>query len=147
MSILFIIEVPMDKCTPESLLAEKKLKHTKQRDDVLHAIIEQDAPFCASGLHDELAENMDLATIYRNIEILCHEGIIREVINENDRQYYELACVHNPEHPHFYCSRCGRIYCMKQKMGKSFHPKANIDENFIVQHTRIQFRGLCPKCN
>ncbi|HOP62766.1 MAG TPA: transcriptional repressor [Spirochaetota bacterium] len=134
----------MDKCTPESLLEGKKIKLTRQRQVVLDTIISSGRPFCAAELHEELNEKMDLATIYRNLDIFSSEGIIRQVMNENERQYYELACRHNPEHPHFYCNRCGKIYCMKQ--GRPLRVKADLDEDFIVEQTVVQFRGICPDC-
>jgi Fe2+ or Zn2+ uptake regulation protein len=136
----------MDKCTPETLLGKKRIKMTKQRNVVLQTIIDNDSPFCASDLYKVLSEDMDLATLYRNIEMLFLEGIIREVMNERERHYYELACVHNPEHPHFCCNRCGQIYCMKQKKVKPFHVEVCSGKNFIVQNTTIQLRGFCPKC-
>ena len=134
----------MDKCTARALLSERNKKHTRQRIIVLDAIIASDAPFSASDLNEELCRDMDPATIYRNLEMLCDEGIIRQVMNENERQYYELACKHNPEHPHFYCSSCGRIYCLKNT--KKFSVKGEPGGSFIVQQTMLQFRGICPRC-
>ncbi len=134
----------MDKCTPESLLEGRNIKLTRQRQIVLNAIIETGKPFSASDLHENLESEMDLATIYRNLEMLCGEGIIRQVMNENDRQYYELACKHNPEHPHFYCNRCGKIYCMKKE--KPVRLKNDLPENFIVEQTVLQYRGVCAEC-
>ncbi len=134
----------MDKCTPESLLAGRNIKLTRQRQFVLNVIIDRGKPFSASDLYDDLSNEMDLATIYRNLEMLNNEGIIRQVMNEKERQYYELACEHNPEHPHFYCNSCGRIYCMKK--GKPLHLNDKLSEDFIIEHTILQFRGICPKC-
>jgi len=134
----------MDKCTPESLLAGRNIKLTRQRQVVLDAIIQTGKPFCASDLYESISNDMDLATIYRNLDMLSGEGIIRQVINEKDRQYYELACKHNPEHPHFYCNRCGKIFCMKK--GKPVRVKNDLPENFTVEQTVLQYRGICPEC-
>ncbi len=134
----------MDKCTPESLLEGRNIKITRQRQIVLGAIIGTGKPFSASDLHDSLGSEMDLATIYRNLEMLCGEGIIRQVMNEKERQYYELACKHNPEHPHFYCNICGKIYCMKQD--KPMRLKSRLPGDFTVEQTVLQYRGICPDC-
>jgi len=136
----------MDKCTPESLLSGRNIKVTRQRQVVLRAIIDSGRPFCANDLHSAIAVEMDIATIYRNLELLNSEGIIRQVMNEKERQYYELACEHNPEHPHFYCNSCGKIYCMKQKQYKLQNVKNSAGKNFIVEQTLLQYRGLCPAC-
>lgn len=134
----------MDKCTPKSLLAGRNIKLTRQRQIVLDVIISAGKPFCASDLHEQLNGEMDPATIYRNLELLYNEGIIRQVMNENERQYYELACRHNPEHPHFYCNNCGRIYCMKQ--AKPLKSKDILPDDFIIEHTMLQYKGICPQC-
>ena len=134
----------MDKCTPESLLRGKNIKFTKQRSSVLETIIRRNTPFCAFDLHSELNAAIDLATIYRNLELLEHQGIIREVMNENERRYYELACEHNPEHPHFFCSRCGKIFCIKKMKAMAAGP--GLPSGFRVQQTVLQYRGICPSC-
>lgn len=134
----------MDKCTPESLLEGRNIKLTRQRLIVLNAIIGTGKPFSASDLHENLESEMDLATIYRNLEMLCGEGIIRQVMNEKERQYYELACEHNPEHPHFYCNSCGKIYCMKRE--KPIRLKSGLPQDFTIEQTVLQYRGICPDC-
>lgn len=133
-----------ERCTPESLLAGKNLKFTRQRCSVLKSILERGAPFSAHDLHMEVAAEMDLATVYRNLELLGQSGIIREVMNENERRYYELACEHNPEHPHFYCSSCGRIFCIKKKKARRIGH--GLPAGFSVKQTVLQYRGICPEC-
>jgi len=92
----------MDKCKPESLLTAKNIKSTKQRIAILDLIISIETSFCANDLYDKVKREMDLVTIYRNLQILFEAGILREVMNKSDRQYFEIACEHNPVHPHFY---------------------------------------------
>ena len=134
----------MEDCTPQSLLAGRNIKLTKQRGLVLAAILRTGGPFCALDLHSGLSAEIDLTTIYRNLELLEQEGIVREVMNENERRYYELACEHNPEHPHFYCCRCKKIFCIKKE--KQPRPGQRLPRGFDVQHTLLQYRGICPEC-
>lgn len=134
----------MDRCTPESLIEGKRIKLTRQRINVLEAIINTERPFSASDLCHELSDTIDPATIYRNLEMLAGEGIIRQVMNENERQYYELACKHNPEHPHFYCSRCGNIFCLKNE--KYIRPNKGLPGDFTVEETVVTLKGICPEC-
>jgi len=136
----------MDKCKSEALLNEKKLKVTKQRVTILDLIISSESNFCANDLYSELKAELDLVTIYRNLQILSEAGILREVMNRNDRQYFELACVHNPAHPHFYCSLCKKIFCMKSKNKYTVPKKINPDGDFIVHETVLQYSGICPSC-
>jgi Fur family ferric uptake transcriptional regulator len=136
----------VDKCRPESLLNDKKLKVTKQRLTILDFIISRDSSFCANDLYDELKAELDLVTIYRNLQTLFEAGILREVMNRSDRQYFELACVHNPVHPHFYCSSCRRIFCMKSKKKYTSPKSINFDEGFLIQEAVLNYNGICPDC-
>jgi len=139
-------KVSMEKCTVASLLEGRSIKLTKQRKVVLESILKRNEPFCASDLYESIEYNIDLATIYRNLEMFSTEGILRRVANENDRQYYELACIHNPPHPHFLCSRCGKIYCLKN-ISTLKKIKKILPDGFSTEQTLLQFKGLCPKCN
>lgn len=136
----------MDKCKPESLLSQKNLRITRQRLTVLGAILKKDEPFCVNDLHEDIMGEMDLVTIYRNLEILLNENIIREVMNKKDRQYFEISCVHNPEHPHFYCNSCGRIYCMRAQGGLAPWKKSLPHGEFIIHETVLNYNGICPGC-
>jgi Fur family transcriptional regulator, ferric uptake regulator len=140
------MEIVMDKCKPESLLNDKKLKVTKHRVAILDHIIVRDSSFCANDLYDELKADLDLVTIYRNLQVLSEAGILREVMNKSDRQYFELACVHNPVHPHFYCSSCMRIFCMKSNRKNTVSKSINFDEGFLIQEAVLNYNGICPDC-
>lgn len=141
----------METNRSESLLNEKKIKITKQRITVLDLIMSKDSSFCANDLFGELSGKMDLVTVYRNLELLCKEGILREVINKSGRQYFEFCSVNNPAHPHFYCNLCKKIFCMKTKSGysatNSTLKKKNHDDNFIIHETVLQYSGICPSCH
>jgi len=136
----------MGNSRPESLLNEKKIKVTKQRITVLDLIISKDSSFSASDLFDELKGKLDMVTIYRNLQLLCGEGIIREVMNRSGKQYFEFSADSSPVHPHFYCSLCRKIFCLKSKNNFS-PPKREVTErNFIVHETLLQYSGICPSC-
>jgi len=136
----------MDKCKPESLLIEKNLKSTKQRIAILDLIISMETSFCANDLYDKIKNELDLVTIYRNLQILFEAGILREVMNKSDRQYFELACEHNPVHPHFYCSECRKIFCMKSENNYKTLKKINLNKDFLINETVLNYSGICPDC-
>lgn len=136
----------MNNCTSELLLNEKNIKVTRQRVTVLDLIISKDTSFCANDLFDELKEMMDIVTIYRNLQLLCGAGILREVMNKSGRQYFEFSSAGNPAHPHFYCNRCRKIFCLKSK-NNYFVPLKNVPEDsFIIHETVLNYSGICPDC-
>lgn len=136
----------MDKCDPELLLSEKNIRITRQRLTVLNAILVREEPFCVNDLHEDIKGEIDIVTIYRNLELLLNENIIREVMNKKDRQYFEISCVHNPEHPHFYCNSCGRIYCIRAQSFLAPRKKSVSHGEFIIHETVLNYNGICPMC-
>ncbi|HPS58605.1 MAG TPA: transcriptional repressor [Spirochaetota bacterium] len=135
----------MDKCKSRALLDEKGLKVTRQRIAILDIAIMKESVFSAHDIYHDLGGETDLATVYRNLQYFCEENLLREVINKDDRQYFELACVHNPVHPHFYCNSCKNIYCLKE-MKISSRGKLSPGKKFKIQETILQFSGICSSC-
>lgn len=129
------------------LLAERNIKITKQRVTVLDLILLKDSSFCANDLFEDLKGKLDLVTIYRNLQMLCAEGIVRPVMNKGGRQYFEISSVGNPVHPHFYCSSCRKIFCMKSERITSGMEKIMHEENFIIHETVLEYSGICPSCH
>ena len=135
----------MDRCRSRALLNSKGLKVTRQRIAILDIVIMKESVFSANDIYSDLGGETDLATVYRNLQFFCDENLLREVINKDDRQYFELACVHNPAHPHFYCNSCKKIFCLKEM--KNFAPgKLTPGKRFKVQETVLQFSGICSAC-
>ena len=56
----------------------------------------------------KIVPRLGLATVYRNIKILCDEGFLREVRIPGEAPRYELEG--KGHHHHFYCFRCGRVF-------------------------------------
>lgn len=136
----------MDICRPETLLNLGNIKITRQRLMLLGRIISIDSAFSANDLYEKLEDRIDLVTIYRTLQLLCDRKILREVINRDDRRYYELSCIHNPVHPHFYCSSCRKIYCIKAPHPGRLARRSGLEKNFIIHETQLQYSGICPSC-
>ena len=136
----------MERCNPEEMLRRYNLKLTKQRLMVLEKIIEIQEPFTAYSLFDLLDESMDLVTIYRNLNTLKEKMILREIPTESETRLFELSCIHNPVHPHFYCSKCKKTYCLDEiskkdlDILKSYYTEGHIDG--VV----VQLSGICANC-
>lgn len=136
----------MDKCKSKALLDEKGLKVTRQRIAILDLVIMKESVFSANDIYSDLGGETDLATVYRNLQFFCDENLLREVINKDDRQYFELACVHNPVHPHFYCSSCKKIFCLKEMKNFAIPGRLNPGDKYRIQETILQFSGICSSC-
>jgi len=138
----------MDTCDSNTLLKSRKIKITAQRLEILNLIIQNNHPFTANELHYKIKteSGIDLATVYRFINLLVKSRIIREVANSGGFQYYELACEHHPLHPHFICENCKNISCLK-----NFNPLDAVNLGAYtgsnsVRSISLNFTGVCGKC-
>lgn len=123
------------------------LKHSKQRDALLALLGSVTCHPSAEWLHSELKKDfpqMSLATVYRNLGVLCECGqAIRLDIGDGTVRYDAQTRDHN----HFFCTSChslsdigsdetdGIDRLLEEKYGVS-----------IASHSFI-FYGTCRECN
>lgn len=136
----------MDKCNAKELLKSHGLKATRQRLVLLEYIIKNQGIFSANFLFTKFANDMDLVTIYRVLNVFESIGLIREIFSSDDVKKYELACIHNPVHPHFSCRICGTLYCLDALNETDLYNLEQSCSGFIVENVAMQFSGICYKC-
>lgn len=110
----------MPETTPEILmplcsvfrrfLRSQGLKYTKERADVLQAIIDHDGPFEAEELLLEmrhLGHRVSKATIYRTLRLLQEAGIITQALFDSKQSHFQLIYGKQPQDV-MVCLRSGR---------------------------------------
>ncbi|HOV29349.1 MAG TPA: transcriptional repressor [Synergistales bacterium] len=103
--------------------------------------------FTAQALHEDLPEGTaDLATVYRFLALLVEKNLAREVTGTDGVLYYEMACSHNPSHPHFECRSCGRIYCLEGYLPEEWKHFPACPQGHGVESVSVVFRGTCSNC-
>jgi len=138
----------MEHCDPALLMRQRKVRPTRKKTAILQAIIDQGAPFSAQKLHRRVTAKtaVDLVTVYRALTCFRDAGVIREIGNENGVRYYEIACRHNPAHPHFRCEKCNRIDCLDTLGDEGREYISNLAGAGEVREISITLSGLCPTC-
>lgn len=110
----------MPETTPEILmplcsvfrrfLRSQGLKYTKERADVLQAIIDHDGPFEAEELllaMRHLGHRVSKATIYRTLRLLQEAGIITQALFDSKQSHFQLIYGKQPQDV-MVCLRTGR---------------------------------------
>ncbi len=139
--------VPADEqCDPTELLREKGLSRTVSRIAVLEALIRAAAPVAVNDLVSE-GLKMDRVTIYRTLNTLRKKKLVREIPTTSGTNYYEIACRHNPFHPHFYCTSCRSMTCLPPLSMESVNRWITVPEAFSFKNLVISLTGLCERCN
>lgn len=100
--------------------------------DELHACIRQVLP------------RISLATIYRNLEWLEKQGLIRKIEVGGKQKRFDG---NSSDHHHIRCLACGRIDDFELGAAHSlFKGLHEINGYKIVGH-RLEFLGICPGCD
>jgi Fur family transcriptional regulator, ferric uptake regulator len=138
----------METCNALEILKNHHLRVTKQRQQLLDAIIHYNGVFTVAGLLDQVAtRSQDVATVYRFLQTLTELQIIREV-GEIDRvMHFEMACRHHPEHAHFRCESCHRITCLDPLTFGDALQLLEQAPGRKVRHVSVMLDGICETCS
>lgn len=78
----------------------------------------------------------DFSTVFRNMEQLHENGLVRKVVVSKDTVLYELVET-SGHHDHFVCNGCGAVESVQV-------PKVKLSGKAIA--TDILVRGVCNDC-
>lgn len=81
---------------------------------------------------------VDFSTVYRNIEILIKEGLLKKIIVNEDLTVFELVNKEH-KHDHFICNDCGKV--------EEIHIEtAVLGQGSDTKVTDVIVRGVCGPC-
>ncbi|MHB9027829.1 MAG: Fur family transcriptional regulator [Candidatus Latescibacterota bacterium] len=121
---------------------------TRRKTAILREILGSNRPLNAAELHQRVSAALpiDLATVYRTLGALSKRGLLREISDGSGTLYYEIACVHNPVHPHFRCLQCRKITCLGTLTGESAAAVAKYAGGCEIEEISITLSGVCGDC-
>lgn len=115
---------------------------TKQKNLILDFINNSRIHPNANDIYEsckDILPNISLGTIYRNLNILVENGLIKRIKMPNHVDRYDrMEC----NHAHFICMKCGKIIDLDYKFEDK---KENIDGNKVLDY-EISFKGICKNC-
>lgn len=121
---------------------------TKARKYILSILIKNRMPLSAYELKNHLEEigiTVNKTTIYRELDFLCNQKIIREIQLGDGRKRYEIWP--DDHHHHLVCISCSRIECFEMEDCMEAEEKKILrDNNFKVLEHSLKFFGLCAEC-
>ncbi len=121
-----------------------KRRMTRQRQMILDVILGHGNHMHAEDVLTKLPENsgIGLATVYRNLNVLCEEGTIQK-ISGNHFSFYDG----NPEpHDHLYCIRCKKVMDVDMLYDKRMDRDVSDFLHADVYSHSVTYEGLCPNC-
>jgi len=110
---------------------------TKKREQILDVLKNHSGTLSAAAIHTKLPE-IDLVTIYRNLDLFVKEKMIKQIHLGTDEAQYEYQ--HEPHH-HAVCIECEKVIHFTA-------PDAKIKkllglEDFQVDEIEVTVRGIC----
>lgn len=129
----------MSKKTP-------KYRNSKQRSKILELLQATRKHPTAIWVYEKLrAEfpSLSLGNVYRNLNILVEQGLIRELKFGSTFDRYDG---NTEPHYHFICESCGSIKDLHMEHEEWLNKKAEQLTNYRVNHHRLEFYGQCANC-
>ena len=115
------------------------IKLTEKRKQILQTLKAHKGALSAAELHAKLP-NIDLVTIYRNLDVFVKERLIKRVSLGTDEALFEYQA--EPHH-HAVCSDCEKVIHFKAPDAKII--KLLGLEGFAVDELEVTVRGKCHR--
>jgi Fur family ferric uptake transcriptional regulator len=130
----------------KTLIAEG-YSQTEPRRQVLEVFLENDKPLTPVAIHKKLSDRrINLASVYRAIELFCRLGLLTEVDHVAEGKRFELSDDYRGHHHHLICSGCGKTEdfedCEMEELEKLIRRRFH----FKVTRHDLRFMGLCERC-
>lgn len=129
-------------------LKEKGYRITKVRSFIVEYLASHKKPVDALVIQSKLAQlvkKVNKTTIYREIDFLLSQGIIKEVHFGDSKKRYEIANL--PHHHHLVCKGCDGVQdvILKNEL-ETVEQEIARKSKFKIENHTLEFFGVCSKC-
>ena len=122
------------------------MNYSKQREIILNTLKENVVHPTAEYLYAKVKEKdpkISLATLYRNLNQLTENGIIKKIDGLETSSHYD----HNThEHYHFICTKCRRVFDIDTEVAPELIRRTEEKTDFLIENHDIVFSGICKDC-
>ena len=124
---------------------------TRQRDLILQFLMQHgDAHLCAEDLVEYLRQQgspVGRATIYRALERLVNDGVVRKYPVEGAGACYQYVGRQDcRNHFHLKCTCCGALYHVECDYLDTVQRHIYEHHRFSIDQTKTVFYGICADC-
>ncbi|MCC8014086.1 MAG: transcriptional repressor [Eubacterium sp.] len=116
---------------------------SRQRDEILNVIARSDMHLSAEEIFMHLkgiGENISIATVYRNLNILSDKGFIKKISVGDGVERYDKS---TKPHGHLVCTSCGSIRDIALEGFKSYLEEKSGE---ALTSYELCMRCVCPEC-
>ncbi|MGN0906470.1 MAG: Fur family transcriptional regulator [Bullifex sp.] len=121
-------------------------RQTIQCSIVLEAVTKTMGHATADEIYEMIHKDypsLSRATVYRNLNRLADEGLIRKILLPGGADCFERMC---SPHYHVKCRSCGRVFDVDMPYMEDLASRIRDDHGFEILSHDIIFSGICPEC-
>ncbi len=128
------------------ILNSRSQRVTSPRIKILKILKSNHKPLTIAEIHNKLSnEKIDLATVYRTLNLFSELKIVNEIDFKDEFKRYELVYDRHHHH-HIVCRKCKSVEnvetCILDDLEKLLSKKGYID----ITHS-LEFFGICKNCS
>ena len=86
---------------------------------------------------------ISLAAVYRNLERMAEQGLIRKVVVDDGPMRFDGTL---ETHDHVRCTACGRIEDVGPTVTRGKYRKVSEETGYEILGHQVVYYGLCPRC-
>jgi Fur family transcriptional regulator, ferric uptake regulator len=128
-------------------IREHGYRMTPQREMILEVLHSGDGHLTADEIYQMIREKspvVNLATVYRTLELLRALHLVTAIDTGGGRVHYELAG--EQRHHHLVCERCGHTLELDCVVLEPLEGELRQRYGFQVNLDHLALFGLCPQC-
>jgi Fur family ferric uptake transcriptional regulator len=134
-----LVEAP-DLEAAAAVVRAQGLRLSTARRLVLEALYATDEPLTA----DRIAGDLDVASVYRNLETLEQIGLVRHFHLGHGPGLYARSAVGSYEY--LLCDACGAVIAVEPEKLDPVRDRIRRDFGYEARFTHFPIAGLCPDC-
>ena len=128
----------------EELFKKNKIKNTKQRNLVYDIVLSSEEEATVKYIFDKCCNKVDLATIYRILELFINKELFTKNLDYEGTIYYTINSF---KHEHYLnCIKCRKKekidFCPVEEMEQHIEK----ENGFQIINHNIELSGICHEC-
>lgn len=122
------------------------MRRSKKRDAMLELMRSTERHPSADWIYHQMRElypDISLGTVYRNLNQLTEEGLVKSVGVVNGQERFDAYI---QPHSHFVCTRCGEVMDLPNCISEETIAPLGEQYGFVEQSYEFHIYGLCGDC-
>jgi Fe2+ or Zn2+ uptake regulation protein len=127
-------------------LRARGFRMTSQRLAILHVLHHERTHLSPTEVYKKAKKELPgltEPTVYRTLEFLAENGLVRSSHSHNGHLTYEIAGV---DHHHVVCRFCGSEIEVQHQLLENLYRKLESTSGYERIDRHVTFFGICPEC-